>query len=868
MRVSNKNETANHSREAKKGVFPIMTITTSNRLSRVMLCAGSILGMTAYAAPAFAQNNDAEEIAIAAQPLSDALLEISERYDSSIIVSDDLVRGRKATAIAGNLTVRQALRAALRGTGLTVESSPGGAFVIVELAIAEGNQIVVTGQQIDRTLQETKESVSVFTEKEIESRSLLEIDDVLLQTANVTFSDPGTSNIAIRGVSRIPFTTGGSGDTSTTFYDDVAITNQAIAFLSQNLWDVQQLELLRGPQSTNLGRNALIGALVIRTNDPKLDEYEAAVRAEIGNFGTHNLEAMVNVPITSNTALRITGERTRTDGFIDNVTLGTDDDARRNFTTVRAKLRTEFADRFNATVSLQYVDGDVSNASYIAPIDGPFNSFESTANIAQTNPFEGFTGSLNLQYEVSDFWAIQSITAFSDADSDRLFDGDGTEIDGGFSMFPSSQSNISQELRLSYEGDNLRGVIGGYYLDDRVDSAFIVSGRINPALVGVPAPLLPFYPELLAFNQNTGSDVERTNFALFTQWEYQVAERLTISAGLRYDRESFEAVTNGQTDLDPSTPLPDPAASGALAEMQQPGSGAFVEGGVAAVNGALLAQLTSFTESRETTFDAFLPEFGLSYEFSPDIQASLFYKRGYRAGGAQLEASGALNEFDPEFLDNFEFSIRSSFLNNTLTLNANAYYAFWTDQQVNVPIDGNQFNLRTENSGESRIWGFELEANYEPTDKTLLFANIGYANTEFREFCSISSTVQGLPDCEVDGVAGKDLSGNEFGVSPNWTAAFGGQQFLTDSFYLQANATYQSGSFGDAENRPVLRAESFFLVNASFGYQGDTFDVRLYARNLLDEFYDIKRFNGQLPNQVGIIPGAPREYGIIVGARF
>lgn len=858
-------------------------------INTVKVC---LILVSVAAIPAQAQSDKEQQVKLPTQPLQQSLAELGATYGVTIVSRGDLTEDQLGASVNGTYTLDGALSILLADTNLETRQSSAGSLIVQQRTQPDTagkpsqpsvvssddealspkrkplEQIIVTGQQIDRTLQETKESVALVTAQTIESRTLLDIEDVLLQSANVAISDPGSSNIAIRGVSRIPFAIGGVGDTSTTFYDDVAITNQGIAFISQNLWDVEQVELLRGPQSTNLGRNALIGALVVRSKKPSLDGFDAAGRLEVGNFGTNSLEAMVNIPVSSSTAVRLTGERSRTDGFIDNVTLGTDDDARRDFTTARAQLLTEISSELRATVSVQFVEGDTASQSYIAQIDGPLDTYESSADIRPSNTFEGYIGSLNLEYSLSDSWEFQSITAFSDADSNRTLDQDGTERDEGSSLFPSSQFNWSQELRASFESERLRGIIGAYYLDDQVDSRFVVSGRINPALVGVPQTLLPFYPPLLFFTQDTGSDVETTNFALFTQWEYGLTDRLTVSAGLRYDRESFDAFTNGQTSLNPETPLPDPVQAGAIAEAQQPGSGALVEAGVAAVNAALNAQLGSFSEGRDTSFDAFLPEVGLTYELTPDIQASLFYKRGYRAGGARLDASGTLNEFDPEFLDNFELSVRSELLDNRLVLNANAYYGSWIDQQVNVPIDGNAFNTRTENSGESRIWGLEVEASYQPTQSTELFASVGYANTEFIDFCSLSSTVPGLPDCERDGVAGKDLSGNEFGVSPDWTASIGGQQYLTDRIYAQANFTYQDSSFGDAENRSNLEVDGFFLANASLGFEGDKFDVRLYGRNLFDEFYETKRFNSQLANEVGVVPGPPREFGIIVSARF
>ncbi|MEM6499834.1 MAG: TonB-dependent receptor, partial [Pseudomonadota bacterium] len=224
------------------------------------------------------------------------------------------------------------------------------------------------------------------------------------------------------------------------------------------------------------------------------------------------------------------------------------------------------------------------------------------------------------------------------------------------------------------------------------------------------------------------------------------------------------------------------------------------------------------------------------------------------------------NEFDPEFIDNFELSLRSEWLDRALVLNANAYYGIWEDQQLAVPIENNPSITFTENAGESTIWGFEVEADYAATDRTQLFAGVGYAQTEFEEFCSINSTAQGLPDCTLNGVSGKDLSGNDFAVSPAWTASAGGQHFLTDRWYGQANVTYQSGSFSDVENVRRLKTDGFALANASLGYEGEGFDVRLYVRNVFDTSYQLRLTDFQ--NGVGVLTGSPREYGVIVSAEF
>ncbi|MEM1404733.1 MAG: TonB-dependent receptor [Pseudomonadota bacterium] len=827
---------------------------------------------------ALAQIAEEKPITLPAQPLQQSLVELGTAFGVTIVSRGDLTEDKEGPAVSGRYTLDEALVILLQENGLETRRSNTGTLV-VEPRGAESDgvevseqkvieQVVVYGQQIDRSLQDTKESAAVFRREDFEVRSLLEIEDVLLQAANVAITSGGTFNTSIRGISRLSFASGGTGDLGTTFYDDVAITGNAVTFISPNLWDVQQIEILRGPQSTNVGRNALSGATIIRTVEPQLDEFEAALRLEAGNFDTRAFEGMANVPITENSALRLAAEQSETQGFVDNTTTGADDDGRSEFSTVRARYLLEPSDSFRAIASLQYVDGERGDSTYITEPGNPQDTFETTSNDPNVFSFEGSTGSINLQWSVSDQWTLQSITAFSDGSYDRVTDNDLSEVNGGNVLNPVSQFNVSQEFRAAFESESVRGVIGVYYLDDETDGAFISSAFIRPSLAGVPEFLLPFYPETFNASQESFSDGNSENFAIFTQWEKDFGDRLTLSAGLRFDHEKSTQATVRAIVVDDSTPLPDPVLAGEQAELIQPGSGALVQGGVTAVNVALNALLVPVNESFSNDFSAVLPELGVTYALTAEHSLSAFYKRGYRAGGARIENTGDLNEFDPEYLDNYELSFRSQWLDNKLIVNANAYYGIWTDQQLNVPINGNQFNTRTENAGESTIWGFEFETSYAVSDRTQLFANIGYAFTEFDDFCSISSIEPTLPDCEVDGVIGRDIAGNEFALASDWTVAIGGEHFFTEHWYVQANATYQGPQFSDVENRDRLATDEIFLINASMGYRADSFDVRLYGRNLTDEFYVLNRFEDAATGGIGVTPGTPREFGIIFSKSF
>ncbi|MEM6499999.1 MAG: TonB-dependent receptor, partial [Pseudomonadota bacterium] len=334
-------------------------------------------------------------------PLDESLLSLGNELGINILATNNQLIGKTAPPIIGAFSAQGAIDTLLEGSGLIAVANEDGDFIVtqkvvetkepaarqvqqanttIEAAPLFVDTVIVTGQQIDRSLQDTKESVAVITAEDIELRSLIDIPDVLSQTANVT-SNGGTRNVGIRGISRLPFSAGGTGDLSTTYYDDVAITNNAVQFISQNLWDVDQVEFLRGPQSTNFGRNALAGALVIRSKAPQVDGYRGAARLEAGNFDTLAVEGMVNLPVTENSALRLTAEHSQDRGFVDNVFTGANDDGRSEFSTLRGQYLVEPNDRFRAKVNLQYGKGEIGDNITLVFPGQTEDKFETQTNI-------------------------------------------------------------------------------------------------------------------------------------------------------------------------------------------------------------------------------------------------------------------------------------------------------------------------------------------------------------------------------------------------------------------------------------------------------------------------------------------------------
>jgi outer membrane receptor protein involved in Fe transport len=735
-------------------------------------------------------------------------------------------------------------------------------------------KITVYGQKISRTLQETKESIAVVSEKVIDDLGLLDVQDAYHATANV-FTLSNGENFGIRGITQNAQSTGGgNGELGSYYMDGVAYTGFATRFGPRDLWDVKQIEILRGPQSTNVGRQALIGAVVVKTNAPDMSGFDAAVRARAGNFNTRGLEGMLNLAAGENAALRVTAETYKSDGYIDNTTLNIDGNPT-EANVVRAKYLYEPNARTDIKLTLQYADKSMGWDTLRYDLNA-IDAYVDSANIASFENYEGLAGSLDIGYQINDAWHVRSISSGITGEYERLNDDDGGP-DGGnaFRGREVEDDNYSQEVRFSYDSGALRGVIGLYHTEVKVMNNTSGLVNINPALLGVPGVLLPFYADNYEINTLIPSDVKTTNSAIFTEWDYKLNDQVILSAGVRYDQEKQTVLTNANNTLANGVSLPDPTQSGQMAALMGMNEAvvAQVVGGITQVNAMLQAQLTpTNNDAQDTDFTAFLPQLGVTYQANEDVAYSLFYKRGYRSGGVDVDTVGSIDEYDAETLDNIEFSLRSLHFDGDLVINMNAYYGRWKDQQLTVFVNGSMFDTDTINAGKSSIYGIESELQYTVSDDTIVYLNLGLAHTEFDEFCY----VDGTPESDIigetcqggDGV-GQDLSGNDFAASPTFTGSAGIKHYFTDNLFASLNVTHQDASFNDVQNTQSLKNDAFTLTNLSIGYQHDDLELRAYARNIFDEFYTNFRGTGiGGDNALLVMPGVPREIGVTASYRF
>lgn len=681
-------------------------------------------------------------------------------------------------------------------------------------------EVTVTGELQDRTLQETQTSVTLITGEELEERAEFDLYNVIERTPGVV-SAFGNKGFSIRGIDQRGVGGAGNGLTVSTTVDGATISNsnQLSFFGPYSTWDLEQIEILKGPQSTQQGRNALAGAINIRSKDP-VYEYEMKARLEAGDVGTFGTAVAVNAPLIDKVlAVRFAAEKQQNDGFISNPTQGTDEFDAKELTTGRFSVRFDPADNLDAILKVSFSENqageDVVDSSLFPDQRVNFSDAfsEEGARIHSYN--------LRLGYDINDAIRIESETTYLDANYYRVEDTDSSAFPAGVIFRNADVENIQQEFRLRLDQGRWRAVVGAFYTDisDVAPAGGTVAAELfNPGFAGLGATI----------DAVIDADTQTENYALFGELEFDVTERLSLIGGLRYDHESFSTTTtNGFTSTNP-------------------------------IVASFLPPTT--TETNDTSFNALLPKLGVVYDINDVVSLGFTVQQGYRAGGTSVNlATGNRQDFDPEKTWNYEASLRSTWFDQRLIANANIFYTDWEDQQVEVinPISGNPLDSNTFNAGSSQLYGGEVELYAYPSDALEMYASLAYVHTEFEEF--ITGT--------------DDFSGNEFPFAPELTAAAGATYYFNNGFFLSGDFSFKDDMFADSANDEVLKAEDRFLVNLRAGYLGQGWKIFAYARNLFDEDYVTQGVSGGLDNNgrtilSGVRAGEQRVVGMVAQVNF
>jgi outer membrane receptor protein involved in Fe transport len=732
-------------------------------------------------------------------------------------------------------------------------------------AVNESRQIeevVVTGQKIARSLQDTVASVSVVTSFDIERENLISVADVLNRTANASANAGGTG-FSLRGVSDSNVTGAGLGELATVYLDGAPLAPDSINVGPLDIWDLEQIEILRGPQSTIQGRNALAGSIVMRTVDPSF-QWEAKGRVIHNDDGDGSRVAMAfGGPIIDNqVAFRVAAETSESDGFVFNTTQN--DFASKNAADMfRLKLLIEP----DAIPELKVRLSHMVDERQFGLRDSFFDAPSSFSNRLIGNNRPTFDRSdtdftvAEIDYEISDAIIATYIGTYSDVDRSYARDLDFGPTDESYNSFLANTETTTHELRFTFESESISALVGVYSSDlDNAESAssstlffdVVQDFRLVEVLQGqgldatTAGFVASFYSEPFIIEANRRQPLRMQTEAIFADLTWELSNNWTLLAGFRFDQESQEIEVSQVVKV--ISPFPNPADFPAqLAPV------------IGLVNGFLQLQADQASDPEQnldTDVNAFLPKIGAIYHINDWQNVGFVVQRGYRSGGVGVNTARATtHQFDAEFTTNYELAYRSTWLDNTLTVNANAFYTDWEDQQVTVFFSGNGFDFETQNAGASHLFGFELESRYVFSTHLDAYLSIGYTQTEFDDL-----------DVLIDGTV-LDLSGNEFPSAPAWTIAVGSTWQNDFGWFANVAVNHTSESFNiatqDQSAGPALPART--LVNAKVGWKNQHLGIYLAGRNIFDDEFFNTTFTDTLGQNLGRF-GEPRIFGLTVEA--
>ena len=707
-------------------------------------------------------------------------------------------------------------------------------------------EIIVTAQRRDENLQDVPIAISAFTADTIEKNMFNDISDYMTKTPNASFISNGARSrrqISIRGVTNF---LGFVGTSTTGFYvDDFSVAGSTI---NPPIMDIERIEVLRGPQATYFGRNALGGGISITSKKPTND-FHGSIMADYSRFETLDTEGVINIPLVDEQlALRVNLKRVESDGNIRNINpTGGGNDSEYKY--VKTSLRYTPTADLTVDAMFQYITEDVGMREGVP--SGVFSFFAGNVLFAGEFPDRdgdgrsdpdpdgvGFfpenrrltnfntpqnigtnvrNGVLRIDYSHNDL-LFTSITGY--VNSDFFLNGD---IDGGSRDFfrefrDLERESVSSELRVQNTNDSrLRWNLGFIYAhDEGIDTNRTFVGAEQS--FGLPNGFLI---------DSEDSTSETDTWALFGQLDFDVTDKLTLSAGGRYSEEDKSSNVKG-------------------------------------FSGVLVTVLTA-----DDKFTDFSPRFAATYLANDALTYYATISKGFKSGGVQIAPNPEAETFDPEELWNYEVGFKADFLDRRLRLNGAAFYMDWSDLQVAfqenlLDEDGNFVLFGGVNNADSATSkGAELSATALLGEHLLVNVNVGYLDASFDQFTAL-----------IDG-ANRVLDGMRVPNSPQWTLSADAEyDFVINSDlggYVRLEWTYRD------DIKPTTSSliqsgfpwdvPSYQFFNLRAGVEHKSFTVVGYVENLFDEVFFTNAFQKAFAGGMFIEPSF-RTYGVRATYRF
>ena len=752
------------------------------------------------------------------------------------------------------------------------------------------NAIIVSATKQGTSLQEASISVSAVAVEDLQAANITEITGLngTVPGLVVAKSGGGERMVSIRGIgSETPENLNAQPGVSY-HVDGVYIFNSIAA--NAAFIDVGQVEVLRGPQGTTFGQGSTGGTINVVTRAPSLDSVQVNGRAGFGNYDTYQFEAGVNLPISDTLAVRVAGQHYEHSGYAtatDVVGIGEYELDDQDESAWRASLLWQPTDRFTAQLSTIQFHSDThgpaqKNIEDPEPDPRVLSQDFPGLSIIDTELYYA-----NLEYEF-DFATIKSISSYQKLFSDQRWDADGLTADlfydltynplvfGGtrydhVATWQSNNESWTQELNLTSNGDGpFQWIVGGVYLWTKNEQYILEYRGSDDNLVR------PIIPSDTAWNDDaiqyltyaSLQSVTRDAWAAYAQGTYDLTDKLSLTAGLRYNYDKYSGTADSMSG-----------------------------GTVAYTSGAFLQP----SNSPGLSGDHVTGKLALEYELTPDNMVYASYTRGYKPGGLNGNSTsyaslgfetGIRPTYAAETVNSFELGSKNQFFDGAVQLNASAFYYDYSNMQF-LDEDAMLFGEGTANAPSAEIYGLEFEGFWDITPDLRFDATVAYLHGEFTETylaldpadASAAQIAAGYPDylywvnfynaVLAREAARADIDGNDVPKLPEWQG----------SAALTYNAPVGPGEL-TARAQYIYRGDFYYRVfnNPAYDFTPSYEQVNLYLRYDLDgpplftsvsvtNLFDKAGVNSSFSDPYGSAQGfrtyiAPRQFIFSIGFNF
>ena len=695
-----------------------------------------------------------------------------------------------------------------------------------------GDEIVVTARRRAENLLDVPIAVSAFSGDALEKAGAVDITEIANMVPSVTLEPSRSTNSTltafIRGVGQQDPLAGFEQGVGL-YLDDVYLNRPQAAVL--DIYDVERVEVLRGPQGTLYGRNTIGGAIKYVTRRLP-DDFSLSVKATYGSYDQLDGIVSVSAPLADGIKVGASAARLTRDGFGRNRNLGIDNYDKDVF-AARGTVEFETPDkRLFIRFTGDYTH-DMSNARQghreitslltATPVLPRIYDTVAGVNVPDQDVQAG-GGSISINAEISDAFTLRSISAFRKDKTLSTIDFDSlptVDVDGAVAY---QNEQTSQEFQLLYDSEKLRGLVGFYYLGATASDQFDVVLGTTGALLGLPG-----------LNAYSAGKVDTKTSSFYGDFTFDITPELALSVGGRYTWDERKAAVIKQTKI-----------------------GGFSQqfGG----NGVAIATATNFTG--KANFKRFTPRASLSWKVTPDTMVYASYSKGFKGGGFDPRGGGNLAPdtdqdgvrsydeiynfllFQPETVESYEVGLKGSLADRRITYAIAGYYMPYKNVQIpgSIPVDANgdgiaeSFAGATTNAAKADIKGFEFEGrailaqDFAGAGSSLnLRAAVGYVDARFKKYI---------------GVTGADISDiRAVQNTPKWTASGGldaNAEVGGGNLSLVTSVSYRSLTHQFETPNSFLDQKGYMLWDAgvtySFGEDG-RYSLGVYGKNLTDKRY-------------------------------